>query len=74
MDGELVQNDKRRAVRLAREHGCEWMTCSAATGEGVQEVFMQAVRMAVFHKLNEELHKRVQQMPQQDKTNKCHIM
>ena len=49
LHGDAVQNAKRRAVRLAREHGCEWMSCSAATGEGVQEVFEKAIRMNMFY-------------------------
>jgi len=74
LHGDAVQNAKRRAVRLAREHGCEWTACSAATGEGVQEVLETASRMAMFRLLrtttptqkHNHLHKR--------KDRKCQLL
>ena len=49
--GDAVEDAKCCAVRLAHEHKCEWMTCSAATGEGVQEVFERSIRMGMFRRL-----------------------
>lgn len=57
------------AMRLARRYGCEWMSCSARTGEKVNDVFELATRMALFHIL--EMGATVQE---EKKRSKCSVM
>ena len=75
LSGDERVDTKPRAVRLAHQYMCEWMTCSAKTGEGVIEVFEKVTRMAMFRILDSTLpipHRRRHR--KQQSHNKCNMM
>jgi len=75
LSGDGLSGTKGRAVRLAQQYICDWMTCSAKTGEDVVEVFEQATRMAMLRILDgaPQMPQRRKHRKQQSHT-KCNMM